>query len=77
MKFEDDRATANDIGEESGEFYLVPAEYVQLKFSAKRSGSTLDASRPPPPSKPPHSPTTGFNWKPFHRSGNKSDRGFV
>lgn len=64
MKFEEHRDIASDIGEESGDFYFVTAECIQLKFSAKRTGST-NSSNPPPSRSPVASPSGshGHFWK--------------
>lgn len=78
MKFEDHKDTASEVGEEIGEFYYVTAERVPLKFSAQRTGGTLDSQRP---ARSPTVSPSGANkfWaKPFHRShGNKPDKDFV
>ena len=84
MKFEDHRDTASEVGEASGEFYLVTAERVPIKFSAQRAGlasgaSTVDPTpKPRSPSTGPHHGGSSQRWKPFHRShGNKPDKDFV
>lgn len=85
VKFEEQRDTASDLGEDRGDFYFVKAEHIPLRFSVQRAGSssstpnTLDA-------KPAHSPTVnpgghghGF-WrsKPFNRGhSSKPDRDYV
>ena len=75
MKFEDNRSIAGDVGEVSGEFYLVTAERVPLRFSAQRAGFTgmLD---PVAKKVPAASPTGGGSklWK-FRHS--KPEKDFV
>ena len=83
MKFEDNRDIAAEVGEDSGEFYLVTAERGPLKFSAQRAGFASGALDQPKPARSPTvSPGGGshprFFRKPFQRShGNKPDKDFV
>jgi hypothetical protein len=80
MKFENHRDIATEVGEESGEFYLVTAECGQLKFSVQRAGfasGTLDQPKSArSPTVTPSNPR--FFRKPFQRShANKPDKDFV
>ena len=76
MKFEEHRNIAGDVGEESGEFYLVTAERVPLRFSAQRAGFT-GMLEPVPRKVPTASPTGGGPkiWK--FRHGSKPEKDFV
>lgn len=72
MKFQENRSIASDVGEDSGDFYQVKAEPVQLKFSAQRGTPSPIPSHPGKPSR------SGGLFNPFHKPHHgKSDKEFV